>query len=73
MEAEWKIEQVERYYYFSGRNQTTYIEITFWYNPITLERKEKKRNITINDGEKHKLPDWARIPMNRNRSLEYDH
>ena len=40
---EWKIESVDRYWYWSSRNGKTYCEITYWYEPHTLERKETKR------------------------------
>lgn len=68
--GEWKIDSVDRYYYQSGRNYTTYKEVTYWYEIHTLERKETVRSETINDGSVHQLPEWARGITTRNRLLE---
>jgi hypothetical protein len=68
----WEIEDVDRYYYFCGRNNMEYVETTFWYNPKTMERKESKRTVYIYDGEQYKLPDWAKRITTRRRSLESD-
>lgn len=38
-----KIESVDRYYYMSGRNAKTYVEVTFYFNPYSLERTEVQR------------------------------
>lgn len=66
----WQIEDVTRYYYASGRNYWTYVEITAWYNPVSLERKEVKRLETISTGEEWKLPDWAQLITDRRKNLE---
>lgn len=55
----WQIESVDRYYYHNGRNSKEYVELTFWYHPITCERKDTKRTEFISDGEEYKLPDWC--------------
>lgn len=58
-QTEWKIEKTDRYWFFSGRNCKHYIEITFWYNPSTLERKETTRTEDIFKGDEHKLSPWC--------------
>ena len=67
---EFKIESVDRYYYFSGRNGKNYVEVTFWYNPVSLERKETKRSESIYTGQEYQLPDWAKSITERRRGLE---
>lgn len=69
----WEIEKVDRYYYASGRNAWTYKEITFWFNPHTLERKETVREDTINTGEEYNLPEWAKGITIRNKKLDADY
>ncbi|KAA6336889.1 hypothetical protein EZS27_015000 [termite gut metagenome] len=71
--GEWKIEQVDRYYYQCGRNSTTYVETTFWYHTQTLERKETSRRESIYDSETYKLPEWAKSITVRRRFLESSH
>lgn len=66
----WEIESVKRYWYLSGRNQTTYVELTHWYDPITLQRKETKRQQSIYDRCEHELEDWAKGITERNRKLD---
>lgn len=53
----WEIESVDRYWYRSGRCSITYKEITFFYDPITLERKDAAREFYHSQGEKR--PDWT--------------
>ena len=36
----WQIEKVDRYWYYCGRNNREFVETTYWYDPITLRRKE---------------------------------
>ena len=69
---EWKIDRVESYYYHSGRNSNEYVEVTFWYNPKTLERKETSRRASCYSGGEYKLPEWAKTIKERRRSLESD-
>lgn len=69
----WEMETIDRYYYLSGRNYTTYVECTYWYKSDTLERKETKRTTSILDSDKHKLPDWAKNIIDRRKQLEYDY
>ena len=64
------IESVDRYYYFDGRNSKRYVETTFWFNPITLERKETQRNQFIQDGQEHNLEQWARSISVRRKDLD---
>lgn len=67
----WEIETTDRYWYLSGRFSRTYVEVTFWYNPFTLERKETKRSESITDGQEHQLPDWCKS-CNYRKSLNYE-
>lgn len=67
---EWKIENVKRYYYASGRNHWTYKEITFWYEAHTAQRKETVRQETIITGGEWDLPEWAKCITNRNLLIE---
>ena len=68
---EWKIDRVESFYYRSNRfYDVTYVEITYWYNPETLERKETSRSQTIIKGNEHQLQDWAKSITTRNKNLE---
>ena len=64
------VEDVDRYYYASGRNHFTYEEITYWIDPLTLSRRETARSITIQDGEEYKLPLWAKTITFRLKKLE---
>lgn len=66
----WEISNVEKYFYHSGRNSITYVEMTCWIDPFSLERKETTREAYISDGEEWKLPDWAKTITFRNRKLE---
>lgn len=67
---DWKIESVERYYYASGRNYWTYVEITYWFESHTTQRKETVRKETISTGEEWSLPYWASTITTRRKSLE---
>lgn len=69
---EWKIESVDRYFYISTRNGKAFVEITYWYHPVSLERKETKREVRIFNGEEYKLPDWAKSCNEYRRQLDYD-
>lgn len=64
------IERVDRYYYASGRNNWTYKEVTYWYNPLTTERKETIRQTDIITGSEWDLPEWAKGITERRRTLE---
>lgn len=68
----WKIERTECYYYLSGRNETTYIEMTFWYNQYTREQKQSQRKHSCLDKERIDRPDWARGITKENKSLNYN-
>ena len=67
---EWQIESVDKFYYLNGRNSKAYVEITFWFEKHTRERKEERRVAHINDGNEYQLPDWAKRITERRRSLE---
>lgn len=68
--AKWTLETTDRYWYCSGRNQKKYREVSYWYKPDTLERKETMRELEIFNGEDHKLPDWCKTITERKRTLE---
>lgn len=68
----WKIENVDRYYYASGRNYLTYVETSYWYEAHTMQRKETSRKETILTGEKYRLPEWAKSITSRRKSIETD-
>lgn len=67
---EWKIDRVESFYYNSGRYARTYVEITYWYDPISTVRRETKRSYTASGNDD--IPDWALPIQNRNKNLERD-
>lgn len=54
---DWKIERIEKHWYRSGKFSRTYIEVTFWYNPVSCTRRETKISFTTDELEA--LPDWA--------------
>ncbi len=70
--AIWEIELVDRYYYASGRNHDTYKEVTFWFNPLSMERRETTREESVGTDEQWKLPDWAKSITTRRKSLEHN-
>lgn len=67
---EWTLEQVDRYWYQSGTYSMTFVERSFWYDKITLERKETKRDFVVADGMEYTLPEWAKSITERRRILE---
>lgn len=69
---EWKIDRVDSYYYQCGRNNNEYVEVTFWFNPYSLERKETSRSVCCYCGQEYSLPEWAKVITKRNRLLESD-
>lgn len=56
----FSIEKVDRYWYWSGRNYKTYVEVTFWFDPFTQERSETTRSETATGEEYYNLPAWAK-------------
>lgn len=72
MENDWKIETVDRYWHWNGRNSMRFVEVTFWYCAKTLERKETTRTESIYTGQEHKLPEWAKSISIHRKSLDYD-
>jgi hypothetical protein len=67
---EWTLEKVDRYWYQSGTYAMTFVERSFWYDKITLDRKETKRDVVVSDGMEHTLPEWAKSITERRRQLE---
>jgi hypothetical protein len=67
--AVWEIESVDRYYYAYSRNEDIYKEVTFWFNPLTLERRETVREVLVLHNNKYSLPDWAKSITNYRKSL----
>lgn len=60
MEEYWEIESVDSFYYRSNRFYSyTYKEVTYWYNPKTLKRKETERTECIEQGQEYRLPIWC--------------
>ncbi len=67
----WEIEKTDRFWHLSGRFSKTYTEVTFWYCPTTLERKETTRQEFICDGQEDRLPAWCKFCDYR-KSLNYE-
>lgn len=65
----WEIEKTESYWYWESRNGKSFVEITFWYNPFTLDRMETKREVK-NVYDNYSLPDWAKTVTVHNKSLD---
>lgn len=66
----WVIRSIDSYYYQSGRNYDTYVEVTTLINLETQELKDIERSVTILEREEHTLPNWAKGITKRNRKLE---
>ena len=66
----WELEITEMYMYLNGRYSKCFVRISYWYNPITLERKETIEKEYCNDGQEHILPDWTKSCEYR-RGLNY--
>ena len=64
-----ELEKVERFWWYHNRNHKTYKEITFWYDPETLERKETERFWCTDDGTS--MPVWAECITSHNKMLDY--
>lgn len=69
----WAIDRVESYWYWSGRNDLTYKEVTFWFDPTTCERKETVRAESCCLGDKWKLPEWAKCITAHNKGQDYEY
>ncbi len=67
------IDRVESYWYWSGRNERTFKEVTFWFDPNTCERKETVRIEHIGNKEDWKLPEWAKCITNHNKAQDYEY
>ncbi len=67
--GKWEIEKTVSYWYWDSRNGKSYIELTFWYNTNTLERKETKREVR-NVYDHYSLPDWAKTITTHNKGLD---
>jgi hypothetical protein len=66
----WEIERTDSYWYWSSRNGTSFVEITYWYDPINLERKETKRAVNNHYGDNYSLPDWAKAITDHRKHLD---
>lgn len=66
----WQIEKVDRYWYYCGRNNREFVETTYWYDPITLRRKETSRKKCFFPSEEWEMPDWCRGITEHRRSLD---
>jgi hypothetical protein len=66
-EEVWEIEYVDRYWYWSSRYGKEYVEITYWFEPRKLLRKETKRECSIYSGNESSLPEWAK-GINQNKT-----
>lgn len=71
-QEKWEIERVDRYWYWSSRNGKTYIELTHWFEPQTLQRKETKRSVDNHYGDHYSLPEWAKTITDRRKDFESD-
>lgn len=69
----WQIEKTESFWYNSSRNGKTWMEITFWFNPETMERKETRRSHSCYDGQEWENPDWTKPIEKYSRHLDYDY
>lgn len=65
----WEMGRIETYWYYSGRNAKTYVEITFFFNPYTLEITEKTRKHTCLVSDDWKRPEWARCITTFNEQM----
>lgn len=70
--GQWHIDRVESYWYWSGRNQRTFKEVTFWFNPANCERKETSRWEIVYGGDVWGLPDWAKCIDKHNKMQDYE-
>jgi len=69
-ENNWQIEMTDRYYYRSGRNYDTYMEVTFYYCTITGNRMEKTRSQEILYNRQDQLEDWAKSITEHRKKLD---
>lgn len=56
----FNVESVDRYWYYCGRNNREFVEITYWVNPLTLERKETVRRESFFPAEEDRMPEWCK-------------
>jgi hypothetical protein len=68
----WHIERVDRYYYMPSRNGYQWKEVTYWYNPVSLERKETVRSFDSYDFQDYRLPEWARGITEHRRIMDWN-
>ena len=64
------IESVDRYWYYCGRNNREFVEVTFWINPLTLERKETVRKESFFPSEEFRMPEWCKSIKDHRSSLD---
>lgn len=65
----FSIDDVDRYWYYSGRNLREFVEVTFWVNPVTFERKETTRRQSFFPSEEFGMPDWCKSITEHRRAL----
>ncbi|WP_185274735.1 hypothetical protein [Chryseobacterium indologenes] len=53
---EWKISRIEYNWFSSGKSSRTFVQITYWYNPVKHLKKETQITYTASGSEE--LPDW---------------
>jgi hypothetical protein len=66
----FSIEYVDRYWYYCGRNNRMFVEVTFWINPVTLERKETSRSESFFQSEEYKMPEWCKSIKDHRSNLD---
>lgn len=66
----FQIETVDRYWYYCGRNNRKFVEVTFWINPLTFERKETVRGESFFPSEEYKMPEWCKSIKEHRSSLD---
>ena len=69
VKSNFKIDRVEKFWFFHNRNFKTFKEITFWYNPETMERKETSRCWSEDSGGIK--PEFAENITEHNKTMDY--
>lgn len=68
--TEFLIEKVDRYWFYCGRNCKQFVETTYWYNPITLEREERSRTDSFFPSDEYRMPEWCKGITEHRKSLD---
>ncbi|WP_185226114.1 hypothetical protein [Chryseobacterium indologenes] len=53
---EWKISRIEYSWFNSGSSSRTFVQTTYWYNPVKHLKRETQITYTALGSEE--LPDW---------------